>query len=63
MQFLTADQKQQHISLLGALSDHLQRSFLSRVITGDKSWIYGYDPTIFPMENKKQSQEHANPFH
>jgi hypothetical protein len=46
MRFLTADQKQQGVNIceelrLIASNDAL---FLSRVITGDESWIYGYDP-------------------
>jgi hypothetical protein len=38
---------------------------LSWVITGDESWIYGYDPenaTILPMENEEQSEEHDHHF-
>jgi hypothetical protein len=46
MQFLTADQKQQHVNifekLLQIASDNA--TFLSEVITDDKSWIYGYEP-------------------
>jgi hypothetical protein len=54
---LTADQKQRvniceelrHIASNDAI-------FLSRVITGDESWIYSYDPekaTVLPMEKSK----------
>ena len=43
---LTADQKQQRVNdcteLRQLASD--DETFLSRVITGDESWIYGYDP-------------------
>jgi hypothetical protein len=46
MQFMTADQKQQCVNVYEELrqiaSDN--ETFLSRVITGDESWIYGYDP-------------------
>jgi hypothetical protein len=45
MQFLTADQKQQCVNVCEEL--HLIASkdlALSMVITGDESWIYGYDP-------------------
>jgi hypothetical protein len=31
-------------------------AFLSRVITGDESWIYGYDPGI-----KQQSSQRKSP--
>jgi hypothetical protein len=31
-------------------------SFMSRVITGDKSWVYGYDP-----ETKQQSSRWKSP--
>jgi hypothetical protein len=43
---LTADQKQQHVSVCEEFRQIASddATFLSRVITGDKSWIYGYDP-------------------
>jgi outer membrane lipoprotein-sorting protein len=67
MQLLRADQKQQHISVSEELCQIASNdaTFLSTVITGDESWIYGYDrdkTTIVPMENKEQSQEHAHNF-
>jgi hypothetical protein len=43
---LTADQKQQRVEVCTELC-HLasdDETFLSRVITGDESWVYGYDP-------------------
>jgi len=49
---LTADQKQQRVNVFTELrqlaSDN--ETFLSRVITGDESWVCGYDP-----EAKRQS--------
>jgi len=43
---LTADQKQQRVNVCTELhqlaSDN--ETFLSRVITGDESWVYSYDP-------------------
>jgi len=46
LRFLTADQKQQRVNVCTELrqiaSDN--ETFLSRVITGDESWLYGYDP-------------------
>jgi hypothetical protein len=54
MRFLTADQKQQCVNVCEELhkiaSD--DATFFPRVITGDKSWIYGYDP-----ETKQQSSQ------
>jgi len=51
---LTPEQKEHHVAICQVL---LQRalddpSFMSRVITGDKSWVYGYDP-----ETKQQSSQ------
>jgi len=43
---VTADQKQQRVNLcteLRQLASNDER-FLSRVITGDESWVYGYKP-------------------
>jgi hypothetical protein len=79
MQFLTADQKQQLVKIFKELCTVASEdtTFLSRFITGDESWIYGYDrdkATILPMEKSKltetkkgetgeeQSQEHAHHF-
>jgi hypothetical protein len=43
---LTADQKQQCVNVYEELrqitSDNA--TFLSKVVTGDESWIYSYDP-------------------
>jgi len=43
---LTADQKQQHVNVCTELRQLASNNetFLSRVITGDESWVYGYDP-------------------
>jgi hypothetical protein len=54
---LTADQKQQRVGVCKELRQIASNSsddvaFLSRVITGDESWIYGYDPEI-----KQQSSQ------
>lgn len=55
---LTVDQKEQRVEvcteLRQAVSD--DPTFLSRVITGDESWIYGYDP-----ETKQQSSQWKSP--
>ena len=51
---LTADQKQQCITVCTELCQLASddESFLSRVITGDESWVYGYNP-----ETKRQSSQ------
>jgi len=43
---LTVEQKQQRLSISLELRDRAasENSFLGNVITGDKTWIYGYDP-------------------
>jgi len=55
---LTADQKQQRVNVCTELrqlgSD--DETFLSRVVTGDESWVYGYDP-----ETKRQSSHWKSP--
>jgi hypothetical protein len=58
MKFLTADQNQQHASIYKELHQIASDDapFLSRVITGDESWIYGYDP-----ETKQQSSQWKSP--
>ena len=76
---LTADQMQQRVSVCTELrqlgSD--DETFLSRVITDDKSWVYGYDPEtkrnppsgksprhhgLKCQRGEKQSQEHVRHF-
>jgi len=43
---LTADQKQQRVNVCTELRQLASddETLLSRVITGDESWVYGYDP-------------------
>jgi hypothetical protein len=53
--FLTDDQKQQYVSVCKVLCQITSNdaTFLSRVKTCDKNWIYGYDQdkaTILPRE-------------
>lgn len=55
---LTTDQKQRRLDVCSELRE-LERtdpSFLSRIITGDESWCYGYDP-----ETKQQSSQWTSP--
>jgi len=49
---LTGDQKQQRVNVCTELCQLTSddETFLSRVITGDESWVYSYDP-----ETKQQS--------
>jgi len=55
---LTADQKQQRVNFCTELRQLASddENFLSRVITGDESWVYGYDP-----ETKQQSSQWKSP--
>jgi len=55
---LTDDQKQQRVSVCTELRQLASddETFLSRVITGDESWVYGYDP-----ETKRQSSQWKSP--
>jgi hypothetical protein len=50
----TADQKQQRVDVCTELRQLASddETFLSRVITGDESWVYGYDP-----ETKQKSSQ------
>jgi histone-lysine N-methyltransferase SETMAR len=51
---LTDDQKQQWLEVSMELKEQVRNDpdFLSKVVTGDESWIYGYDP-----ETKHQSSQ------
>jgi len=51
---LTADQKQSRVDACRELKEHLEidPDLFSKVITGDESWCYAYDP-----ETKQQSSE------
>jgi hypothetical protein len=55
---LTAGQKQQHVNVCEELRQIASdgATFLSRVITGDESWIYCYD-----TETKQQSSQCKSP--
>jgi histone-lysine N-methyltransferase SETMAR len=55
---LTGDQKQQHIDVCTELHQLASddETFLSRVIMGDESWVYSYDP-----ETKQQSSQWKSP--
>jgi len=55
--FLTAEQKDDRVSICTAIRERAQNdpNFMSSVITGDESWVYGYDPetktNVLPVEN------------
>jgi hypothetical protein len=55
-QLLTNNQKQWRINMCLELQEKADKgptfTHISRIITGDKSWIYGYDP-----ETKQQSSQ------
>jgi hypothetical protein len=55
---LTNDQKQQCLNVCLELREKANKdpTFISKIITGDKSWIYGYDP-----ETKQQSSQWKSP--
>ena len=55
---LTGDQRQRRVDVCQELRELASndRCFLSRIITGDESWCYGYDP-----ETKQQSSQWTSP--
>jgi len=55
---LTPEQKEHHVAVCLKLCQRAvdDPSFMSRVITGDESWVYGYDP-----ETKQQSSQWKSP--
>jgi len=55
---LIPEQKEHRVEICEQLRQHAldDPSFMSRVITGDESWVYGYDP-----ESKQQSSQWKSP--
>ena len=55
---LTPEQKDHRVAICQELHQCalVDTSFMSRVVIGDKSWVYGYDP-----ETKQQSSQWKNP--
>ena len=55
---LTLEQKEHHVAICQELRQRAldDPSFMSRVITGNESWVYGYDP-----ETKQQSSQWKSP--
>jgi len=60
---LTADQKQQHINVCAELHQLASNyeTFLSRVITGDESWVYSYDPEAKQQSSRWKSTTSPRP--
>ena len=58
LHLLTEDQRKSRLTVCQDLKRELENDpyFLSRVITGDKSWCYGYDP-----ESKQASSQWKTP--
>jgi hypothetical protein len=54
LQLLMQDQRDSCIAICQELLDHTskQENFLKRIITGDETWVYGYD-----VETKMQSSQ------
>jgi len=55
---LTPEQKEYRVAICQELRQRAidDPSYMSRVITGDESWVYGYDP-----ETKQQSSQWKSP--
>ena len=51
---LTAEQKDDRVSVCTDLCDRAQNdpNFMCSVITGDKCWVYGYDPETKQMSSQ-----------
>ena len=51
---MTSDQLAHHVQVCQDLLDHSEndKEFLSKIITGDESWVYGYD-----VETKVQASQ------
>jgi hypothetical protein len=58
-QLLSQEQKEFHTEVTQDLLEPLTRTQISqkKVITGDESWVYGYDP-----ETKSQSSQWKSPY-
>src|SRR5580692_2333115 len=55
---LTPDQKQHRLDVCQELREtaNSDPAFIARIITGDESWVYGYD-----LETKQQSSQWKSP--
>ena len=55
---LTAEQKDDRVSICTAQND---QNFMSSVITGDESWVYGYDPETKQMSSQWKTASSPRP--
>jgi hypothetical protein len=55
---LTEEQNNKHVNVFHDLQEQLKNDhqFLTKVVTGDERWCYGYDP-----ESKQQSSQRKSP--
>ena len=60
---LTAEQKDDHVSICTDLRERAQNdpNFMSSVITGDESWVYGYDPETKQMSSQWKTATSPRP--
>ena len=60
---LTGEQKDDRVSICTDLRDRAQNNakFISSVITGDKRWVYGYDPETKQMSSQWNTASSPRP--
>ena len=60
---LTVDQKQSRVDACRELKEHLEidPDLFSKVITGDKSWCYTYDPETMHQSSEWKSSNSPRP--
>jgi histone-lysine N-methyltransferase SETMAR len=60
---LTEDQKDDRLSICTNLLEIAKNdaNFMSSIITGDESWVYGYDPETKQMSSQWQTQSSPRP--
>jgi hypothetical protein len=58
-QLLTIDQKQRRVNMYLELWGKANKdtTFIPRIITGDESWIHGYDPETKQQSSQRKSQQ------
>ena len=60
---LTVEQKDDRVSICADLRQRAQNdlNFMSSVITGDESWVYGYDPETKQMSSQWKTASSPRP--
>jgi len=60
---LTVEQKDERVSICTVLREQAQNdpNFMSSVITGDESWVYGYDPETKQMYSQSKTASSPQP--